>query len=232
MYFLVKRMLKTSLFKLSILITLSSLVTACGFHLRGNYSVPEELQTLSVTSYDPFSVLTRSVQAQLRLNHIKIVEPSSKIPNLHIINESIGERTLSLYQNTRAAEKELTLNTSYRVTIPNIGEETFSTSVTRSYLDNPLTALAKSVEQDMIKDEMRTFAAAQIMRQMSRLKAEIEKKEQSMSKVTDSQTLTESDTNTAIYNVKTQKLTDSDTINTHVQTENNNSRLTPAIETH
>ncbi|MFA0465183.1 LPS assembly lipoprotein LptE, partial [Vibrio sp. 10N.261.45.F1] len=86
------------------------------------------------------------------------------IPNLHILGEGVGERTLSLYQNTRAAEKELTLNASYRVTIPELGANTFSTSVTRSYLDNPLTALAKSVERDMIEDEMRKLATSQILR--------------------------------------------------------------------
>ncbi|MFA0674574.1 LPS assembly lipoprotein LptE, partial [Vibrio sp. 10N.222.51.A6] len=85
----------------------------------------------------------------------------------------VGERTLSLYQNTLAAEKELTLNASYRVTIPELGDKTFSTSVTRSYLDNPLTALAKSVERDMIEDEMRKLATSQILRQMARLKANI-----------------------------------------------------------
>ncbi|MGV2841391.1 luciferase, partial [Vibrio cyclitrophicus] len=41
------------------------------------------------------------------------------------------------------------------------------------YLDNPLTALAKSVERDMIEDEMRKLATSQILRQMARLKANI-----------------------------------------------------------
>jgi LPS-assembly lipoprotein len=37
-----------------------------------------------------------------------------------------------------------------------------------------LTALAKSVERDMIEDEMRKLASSQIIRQMARLKANIE----------------------------------------------------------
>ncbi|MBN8110576.1 luciferase, partial [Vibrio vulnificus] len=39
--------------------------------------------------------------------------------------------------------------------------------------DNPLTALAKSAEREMIVDEMRKLAASQIIRQMARLKASI-----------------------------------------------------------
>lgn len=168
------RLFSVSSFKLTCVVATASLLTACGFHLRGDYSVPHELSTLSVTSYDQYSVFTRQVKNQLRINDVELVTPAENVPNLHLINEGVGERTLSLYQNTRAAEKELTFRTSYRVTIPEVGTKTFSTSVTRSYLDNPLTALAKSVERDMIEDEMRKLAASQIIRQMARLKVDIQ----------------------------------------------------------
>lgn len=157
----------------ALLLIIVSVLSACGFHLRGNYLVPEEISKLSLTSFDQYSQLTRNIDAQLRLNDIEVLPPSETIPNLHLISESVGERTLSLYQNSRAAEKELTYRTSFRVTIPEVGTKTYSTTVTRNYLDNPRTALAKSVERDLIEDEMRDQAAIQIMRQMARIKAEI-----------------------------------------------------------
>lgn len=160
--------------KLSCVVLLASLLSACGFHLRGDYSIPDELATMSLTSYDQYSTFTRMMKGQLRMSEINVVAPSATTPNLHLLSEGISERTLSLYQNTRAAEKELTFKASYRVTVPDLGDKTFSTSVTRSYLDNPLTALAKSVERDMIEDEMRKLASSQIIRQMARLKANIE----------------------------------------------------------
>ncbi len=164
----------SALLKLSLVFLSASLLSACGFHLRGDYDVPEEISTLSLTSYDQYSDFTRIVKRQLRMNEINIVQPAADVPNVHLISETDSTRTLSLYQTMRAAEKELTLRASYRVTIPNLGTKTFSTSVTRSYLDNPLTALAKSVEKDMMLDEMRKLAATQIVRQMARLKANIE----------------------------------------------------------
>ena len=167
------RLISLSSLKVTIVVLTVSLLSACGFHLRGDYSVPEELNKISVTSYDQYSTFTRMMKSQLRINDVEIVPPAENTPNLHIISESVRERTLSLYQNTRAAEKELTFRASYRVTIPDLGAKTFSTSVTRSYLDNPLTALAKSVERDMIEDEMRKLATSQILRQMARLKANI-----------------------------------------------------------
>ncbi len=167
------RLISLSSLKVTIVILTVSLLSACGFHLRGDYSVPEELNKISVTSYDQYSTFTRMMKGQLRMNDVEIIPPAGNTPNLHIISESVSERTLSLYQNTRAAEKELTFRVRYRVTIPELGDKTFSTSVTRSYLDNPLTALAKSVERDMIEDEMRKLATSQILRQMARLKANI-----------------------------------------------------------
>ncbi|NOH72697.1 luciferase [Vibrio pectenicida] len=167
------RLISISFTKFVSVILTASLLSACGFHLRGDYSIPEELDTLSLTSYDQYSSFTRMMKAQLRINEVKLVAPSENIPNLHIIGEGVGERTLSLYQNTTAAEKELTYTATYRVTIPDLGDKTFSTSVSRSYLENPLTALAKSVERDMIEDEMRLFTTGQIIRQMARLRSDI-----------------------------------------------------------
>ncbi|WP_159738150.1 LPS-assembly lipoprotein LptE [Vibrio atypicus] len=171
------RLFPFSSVKLTVAVLMASLLTGCGFHLRGDYSIPDELNTLSLTSYDSYSTFTRMMKGQLRLSEVNIVPPASDVPNLHLVSEGIGERTLSLYQNTRAAEKEITFRASYRVTVPDVGSKTYSTSVTRSYLDNPLSALAKSVERDMIEDEMRKLAATQIVRQMARLKADIEHNE-------------------------------------------------------
>ncbi len=168
------RLFSQSSVKLSCVVLVASLLSACGFHLRGDYSIPDELETMSLTSYDQYSTFTRMMKGQLRMSEINVVAPNATTPNLHLLSEGVSERTLSLYQNTRAAEKELTFKASYRVTIPELGSKSFSTSVTRSYLDNPLTALAKSVERDMIEDEMRKLASSQIIRQMARLKANIE----------------------------------------------------------
>lgn len=160
--------------KIITVVLCSIALSACGFQLRGNYLIPEEISELSFTSYDRYSQLTRNVDAQLRLNNINVVSPSATVPNLHLISESVSESTLSLYQNSTAAEKALTYNTSFRITIPELGTKTYSTTVTRNYLDNPSTALAKSVEKDLIEDEMRLQAASLIMRQMARVKNQIE----------------------------------------------------------
>ncbi len=163
-----------SLIKLPLVLVLAGALSACGFHLREEYSVPEELHTISFTSYDEYSQLTRYVRSQLVLNKVDLVQPSSNVPNVHLVGAALDERTLSLYQNSRAAEKELTYVVQYRVTVPDLGSKSYTTTVNRNYLDNPLTALAKSVERDVIEDEMQVQAAKQIIRQLGRVRAEYE----------------------------------------------------------
>jgi LPS-assembly lipoprotein len=149
-----------------------STLSACGFQLRGNYLLPDEIVEMSLTSHDKYGELTRNVMEQLRLSNVKVVPPTEDLPNLHITSEWISEQTLSLYQNSQAAETELSYSVDYRITQPNIGIRTFSTSVTRTYLNNADTALAKSVERDLIMREMKEDAAIQIIRQMAQLKSE------------------------------------------------------------
>ncbi len=165
-------------FKILLITVVAFATTACGFHLRGSYNLPEEIQTLSVTSFDIYGNLTREMKSQLRLHHIRLVKPAEKISNLHLNSESYGESTLSLYQNSRIAEKQFSYNVSYAVSVTGKGTYNFSTSLNRTYLDNPLTALAKSVEEEMLAQEMRVEATKQIMRQLGRLKADIEHLEQ------------------------------------------------------
>ncbi|UXI01912.1 LPS assembly lipoprotein LptE [Photobacterium sp. TY1-4] len=162
-----------------LLVSLLALATAsCGFHLRGNYMLPDDIAKLSLTSFDEYGQLKRQVESQFEMHGIEAVPPSETVPNLHLISESVGERTLSLYQNSRAAEYELTYTVNYSIVVPEKGSQTYTTRVNRTFLDNPLTALAKSVERDMIEDEMRQQAARQIMRQLARLTAVFNKLEE------------------------------------------------------
>lgn len=159
-----------------LLVAVASLATAsCGFQPRGHYNLPAEIKTLSITSFDEYGQLKREMSYQLKLHDIYLVSPREDVANLHLKGEGYGESTLSLYQNSRVAEKQFNYSVNYAVTLPEQGSYNFSTSLSRTYLDNPLTALAKSVEEEMLAQEMRMEAIKQIIRQLARLKAHVEK---------------------------------------------------------
>ncbi|CAH0534033.1 LPS-assembly lipoprotein LptE [Vibrio stylophorae] len=158
-----------TLLRWSVIMLVALVTSGCGFHLRGSYSLPAEVTELSITSFDTYGTLTRYLKNQIRQQDVTVVAPHASVPNLHLQSESFGERTVSLYQNGRAAEYELSLTVAYSVTVPDMGTRQYSTMVHRNYLDNPLTALAKSVERDKIENEMRQQAVQQIIRQLGRL---------------------------------------------------------------
>ena len=74
------RLISLSSLKVTIVVLTVSLLSACGFHLRGDYSVPEELNKISVTSYDQYSTFTRMMKGQLRMNCLLYTSPSPRDP--------------------------------------------------------------------------------------------------------------------------------------------------------
>ncbi|MCL1058241.1 LPS assembly lipoprotein LptE [Shewanella gelidimarina] len=149
-------------------LALSVLLSAgCGFKLQGSYSIPEQLQTLSLSSQDEYSELTRLVRERLRLNRIAVVEPTDEIPTVRIISDSLDRSTLSIYPTGNVAEYELIYQVSFAVQLPDAESQRFEVDIHRDYLDDPRTALAKSREMQLLLKEMRNQAADRIIQTLA-----------------------------------------------------------------
>ena len=146
------------------LLTLSS----CGFHLRGDYLIAPELQTLSIHSTDRFGELTRVVKRHLAQHNIDIVELSdAKVAQLFIVKDTLDRRTLSVFPNGQVAEYELTYTVHYKIQVSGKEPQAFKFEVNRDYQDDPDAALAKSRELSLMLREMRQEAADRILRNMA-----------------------------------------------------------------
>jgi LPS-assembly lipoprotein len=185
----------TSLLKIAVL-GLAVLTAGCGFHLRGNTSVPTEFQKITFDTSDPYGPLSRSIREQLRLSGITIVDPkaddsskdpvstnstsivdnsaaaakpadgSDKLPSLRIVGSSESKETVSIFKDGKTAEYQMVLNVSAQVLVRGHDLYPLTVRVYRSFFDNPLTALAKDSEQEMIRQEMRDQAAQQLVRKL------------------------------------------------------------------
>lgn len=154
---------------LTLLLGLAVLVTAgCGFNLRGTTQVPPELQKLLLESSDPYGPLTRAIRQQLRLSNVTIVnDPMRKdLPALRILGSSESQDTVSIFRNGVTAEYQLVLRVQAQVLIPGHDIYPLRVNIFRTLFDNPLTALAKDAEAEVLRQEMREQAAQQLVRQL------------------------------------------------------------------
>ncbi|AAZ27375.1 MULTISPECIES: LPS-assembly lipoprotein LptE [Colwellia] len=165
-------MYKLSLVIKSLIIALltTSLLSACGFQLRGDYLLDDDLQTLYVSSSDIHGELTRLVKLNLTRNQVNVLKHSkADVPELRILSDKLDRRTLSLFSNGQVAEYELIYSVHYQVRFTGEDARDFRFELYRDYQDDPNIALAKSRELSLLLSEMRTSAADKILRDLARI---------------------------------------------------------------
>ncbi|MWN91133.1 LPS assembly lipoprotein LptE [Gilliamella sp. Pra-s65] len=152
---------------LALLMLLAISLTGCGFHLQHETEVPERFKTLSYISYDPYGRLSREMKELLHDNKVTLTSNTTeKVPSLRMLSENLSRNTISIYQDGKAAEYQLVLTVEAQVVIA--GQQTYPINVRvfRTFFDNPSEALAKTVEQDLIENEMFKQAAKQVIRKL------------------------------------------------------------------
>lgn len=150
------------------LLALAALLSACGFHLRGQATLPFE--SLFVQS-PPGSTFTAELKRVLRAGSAtRIVEnPADAQATLQIITELREKQILSLSGTGRVREFQLRYRVSFQVTDAK-GRAWVAPSevlLRRDFSFNDSQALAKETEEAQLYRDMQTDAVQQLLRKLA-----------------------------------------------------------------
>ncbi|MFK7974780.1 MAG: LPS assembly lipoprotein LptE [Halioglobus sp.] len=162
-----------TLFKTCAVLAITLLLSACGFQLRGtgDFSklLPEDWKSLSLNSANGNSEFSREIESRFAANGVQWGERGETNFTLMVQAEKFEQDNLSLSSEARAAEYELTMSTKFTVLDANnqVAMEETRVGVVKQMENDPRNVVGKEEEIRLLRREMRTELAQQILRRMS-----------------------------------------------------------------
>ena len=133
-----------------------TLISGCGFHLRGQADLPPELARTHIVGVSPHSEFAANLRQQLRANGVKIVAAEQSTSTLRITLNQSGKRVLSVDQNGKALEFELYSVVAFEVTGQDkkmlLKNQTISLS--RAFLFDVNDVLGKAEEEALLREDL------------------------------------------------------------------------------
>lgn len=141
-------------------------LSACGFHLRGQFTLPPLLQPVAVVSTVP--TLEDRVSADIQRMGVTV---SADAPmQVHITRETVTRQTSTVDRLAKAAEYtlfyELNFQLKYASGIPAQPER--SIRLRRTYQFDNTRIVGKFDEEATLEEDMRQQAIAQLLTQLAR----------------------------------------------------------------
>lgn len=153
-----------------LLVILSTALISCGYTLRGNLNLPDDVRNIALItgSYSPMSS-----EINLLLTNIGVETSDSRTTEgyqIEIISEIHNKRQLSINEAGRVNEYELIFTTTFKINTPLENGKNESVTLYRDYLFDESRILGTTDREDEIKKEMISTAASIII---NKLKAKI-----------------------------------------------------------
>lgn len=161
-----------SFYKTILLVALTFIVSACGFHLRGSLSLPEGVAPVYIGGPYANSPLGIEVRNLLNGNGVDVATtPSDANYSLLLVSQATKRRALTLGTGTTASEYQL----SETITIELKDRQGKLIAGPRKLTErqilhnDPNQVLSSADEERLLREEMTRSLAVQVSRQLSRL---------------------------------------------------------------
>ena len=142
------------------------LLTACGFHLRGAVQLPRGMEVTYLQDQQPSSIIATPLRQMLTSNGARVTNNLDEATaTLRILSEMFDRRVVSTGRTSKEKDYELV----YTVTFSAQGKSSAWSAdaqevrITREMKFNEEQVLAKTAEQDQLRNVMVQDAARQIL---------------------------------------------------------------------
>jgi len=143
-------------------------LTACGFHLRASYHIPEQLQQLNL-NISSASALSAPLRETLQQAHIQLGDGNY---TLEVLDDLLNKQTTNTDSRAKAAEYTLYYTVSYQIKDAQnrVVMAERQLLLRRSYQYDTTAIVGKTAEEETLIRELYQDAAQQILRQLSSFK--------------------------------------------------------------
>jgi len=155
-----------NLYSSFIVIIMMSLITSCGYSMRGSLNLPPSLGKISVYS-GSYSDLVNSINSTLQNSGITVTSSNSKhLYRIVVISEELNRRQLSMNITGRVNEYELIYEVKYEINSPNEKNLSDSIILYRDYSFDENNVTGNSDREDDIHKEMISTASTLIFNKL------------------------------------------------------------------
>jgi LPS-assembly lipoprotein len=154
-----------------VILAITMTLSACGFQLRGQASIPFETMRVETPAFSAFANdLERAIRSGSKTRIVDSRDQAEAV--VHILGESQEKHILSLSSGGRVREFELRYRVAYRLT-DRAGTDLVSPGeivLRRDMTYDDTLVLAKESEEALLFRDMRTDAVRQLLRRLSAAK--------------------------------------------------------------
>jgi LPS-assembly lipoprotein len=153
-----------------LILCLTMLITACGFHLQGEAKLAPQLNRMYLQTSDPYGHLARSLQQYLKLSHVQLVaSPAQASTILSILHDDTSQELLSVSGTQQTRQYTLKVTVVFEITTPKgqtiLGPQTLTESRTITIQANQI--LGSTNEATLFYQQMRRTLAYAIMNRIA-----------------------------------------------------------------
>ena len=156
--------------RLAVLAFTACLLTGCGFNLRNDLNLPENLGPVRVLASDPYSPLGELLADGLKRAGAEAAatDATGEVATLQVISEQWADTPISHDQFGRAQEYSLRYAVifSMRRADGSSAVPQQAVELARDYLAPPVDSIGKASERELLVRELRRDMAAAILRRV------------------------------------------------------------------